>query len=305
LAKLAALAALIVALIAPSLAGAAEPEIRTDDVDRFYRVYAAANGRPAAEVLQRDYLDHASPGLIQLAKVRNITAERMAKAIETRPRIYEDARRCAAHLPRAKARLGQALRKLGEIYPQARFPAVTVVVGRGNPVGVGDTSGVYIGLEALCAWTTPDPNEEDRLVHVIAHEYIHVQQAAFAEENPEDSVLRVSLTEGVAEFLGELISGSVAYKHLAAAGRGREAEYEAAFAKDIDRKAQGSAWVYNGLGTPERPGDLGYWIGYRIAKAYYVNAPDKAAAIREIIELRDEKALLARSGWSPGVDLTH
>ncbi len=298
--RLAALAAL--ALIGTPLS-AAEPEIRTDDVDRFYRVYAAANGRPTAEVLQRDYLAHASPGLVQLASMRNITAERMAKAIETRPRIYEDARRCAAHLPRAKARLGAALRKLAELYPQAKFPAVSVVVGRGNPVGVGDASGVYIGLEALCAWTTHDPNEEDRLVHVIAHEYVHVQQAGFNAENPDDTVLRVALTEGGAEFLGELISGSVAYRRLAAAGRGREAEYEAAFAKDVDRKAQGSAWVYNGEGTPERPGDLGYWIGYRIAKAYYVNAPDKAAAIRDIIELRDEKAFLARSGWSPGMDL--
>lgn len=298
--RLAALAAL--ALIGTPLS-AAEPEIRTDDVDRFYRVYAAANGRPTAEVLQRDYLAHASPGLIQLAKMRNITAERMAKAIETRPQIYEDARRCAAHLPRAEARLGEALRKLGGFYPQAKFPAVTVVVGRGSPVGVGDTSGVYIGLEALCAWTTPDPNEEDRLVHVIAHEYVHVQQAAFNAENPDDTVLRIALTEGGAEFLGELMSGSVAYKHLAAAGRGREAEYEAAFAKDVGQKALGSAWVYNGQGTAERPGDLGYWIGYRIAKAYYMNAPDKAAAIRDIIELRDEKAFLARSGWSPGMDL--
>jgi uncharacterized protein YjaZ len=214
-------------------------------------------------------------------------------------------RRCAAHLPRAKTRLGEALRKLGQIYPQAKFPAVSIVVGRGNPVGVGDSSGVYIGLEALCAWTTPDPNEEDRLVHVIAHEYVHVQQAAFNAENPDDTVLRIALTEGGAEFLGEVISGSVAYKHLAAAGRGREAEYEAAFAKDVGQKALGSAWVCNGQGTPERPGDLGYWIGYRIAKAYYVNAPDKAAAIRDIIELRDEKAFLAKSGWSPGMALAH
>jgi len=214
-------------------------------------------------------------------------------------------RRCAAHLPRAKTRLGEALRKLGQIYPQAKFPAVSIVVGRGNPVGVGDSSGVYIGLEALCAWTTPDPNEEDRLVHVIAHEYVHVQQAAFNAENPDDTVLRIALTEGGAEFLGEVISGSVAYKHLAAAGRGREAEYEAAFAKDVGQKALGSAWVCNGQGTPERPGDLGYWIGYRIAKAYYVNAPDKAAALRDIIELRDEKAFLAKSGWSPGMALAH
>ncbi len=27
-------------------------------------------------------------------------------------------------------------------------------------------------------------------------------------------------------------------------------------------------WIYNGTGTPEAPGDLGYWFGYLIATAY-------------------------------------
>lgn len=293
--------ALLALLLAASPVAAASPEILTGDVERFYRVYAAANGRPSAEVLQRDYLAHASPGLAHLARIRNITPERMAAAIESNPKLYEDARRCAAHLPRVKARLAPALAKLGALYPQAKSPPVYIVVGRGRPVGVGDTGGVYIGLEALCAWTDPDPNEEDRFVHVLAHEYVHVQQAAFTDESPDDTVLKIALIEGIAEFLGEQMSGSAAYKHLVAAGRGREAEFEAGFLKDLDAKANGSRWVYNGKGTPEHPGDLGYWIGYRIAKAYYRNAPDKPAAIRALIELKDPKALLAASGWTPGM----
>ena len=65
----------------------------------------------------------------------------------------------------------------------------------------------------------------------------------------------------------------------------------------------GSDWLYNGMGTPERPGDLGYWVGYRIAKAYYQGAEDKQAALRDIIEVRDAKALVAKSGWYPGIVL--
>lgn len=300
LSKLAVLAALAV-LMVPAWARAQGPEIVTDDVERFYRVYEAAGGHPTAEVLQRDYLAHATPGLVQLARIRNITAERIAAAIEKDPALYENARRCAAHLPRVTARLAPALAKLGKLYPQAKSPPVYIVVGRGRPVGVGDTGGVYIGLEALCAWTDPNPNEEDRFVHVLAHEYVHVQQAAFTDETPDDTVLKIAFVEGVAEFLGEQMSGAVAYQHLVAAGRGREAEFEAAFAKDLDAKADGSRWVYNGKGTPEHPGDLGYWIGYRIAKAYYRQAPDKPAAVRALIELRDPKALLAASGWTPGM----
>jgi hypothetical protein len=54
---------------------------------------------------------------------------------------------------------------------------VTIAISRGKPVGVADSSGVMIGLEALCAVNYLNPNIEDRFVHTIAHEYIDVQQA--------------------------------------------------------------------------------------------------------------------------------
>ena len=50
----------------------------------------------------------------------------------------------------------------------------------------------------------------------------------------------------------------------------------------------------------EQGGDLGYWVGYRIVKAYYQRAADKQQALREILELSDPKAFLAKSGWRPG-----
>lgn len=293
--KIAVFAAL--ALFLPSMAAAAEPEIHTEDVDRFYRLYAEAGGRPTAESLQRDYIDKGSAGLVHFARARNVTGARIAAQIEQKPAVYQDARACAAHLPRAKARAGEALRELGELYPQARFPPVYVVVGRGRPVGMGDGEGVYIGLEAFCAWTTPDPDPEDRLVRLIVHEYVHVQQM---EERPDDTVLHAALIEGAAEFLCELLTGAPSYRHLIVAARGREREIETEFVKDEDQLAQGSRWLYNGAGDADRPGDLGYWVGYRIVKAYWTSASDKRAAIRDIIEMRDAKTFLARSGWTPG-----
>jgi hypothetical protein len=292
-------------LLLSTSAGSAprSPDIRVDDVERFYAVYDAAGGEPTAEVLQADYLDKGSAGLAEFARLRNITGERIAAAIAKRPALFADARRCAARLPQVKQRLGLALTRLGEIYPAARFPPVTVAVSRGAPVGVGDASGVYIGLEALCAWDMPDPDEEARFVHVIAHEYVHVQQPATAVENPDETVLMASLLEGGAEFVAELVSGSVSYKHLALLTKGREEEIETAFLRDTDLKAVGSNWLYNGVGTTERPGDLGYWVGYRIARSYYQHARDKQAAVRDIIEVHDPEAFLAKSKWRPGMKL--
>jgi uncharacterized protein YjaZ len=61
-------------------------------------------------------------------------------------------------------------------------------------------------------------------------------------------------------------------------------------------------WLYNqgsSTATPDHPGDLGYFIGYRIAEAYYAKQTDKVAALRDIIEIRDADDFLARSGYSP------
>jgi hypothetical protein len=280
---------------------APEPVIQIEDVERFYRVYDAAGGRPTAEQLQRDYLDPGSEGLHQLAKVRSVTGAKIAEALARNPALYSDARRCAAVLPKVQQRLRAALHTLGRLYPQARFPPVTIAIGRGKPVGVGSpATGVQIGLEALCATTYLNPNVEDRFVYVIAHEFVHVQQAADLTDGKNLTVLEASLMEGVAEFTAELIAGKVAYSQLAAMTRGREKAIETAFLDD-SQKTDHSDWLNNG--TPEKPGDLGYWVGYRIAKSYYRHASDKRVALREMLEMTDAKAFLARSGWYPGIRL--
>ena len=269
-------AALLLLLAAAAPPTDIRPEIVTDDVDRFYAVYDAAGGRPTVEQLQRDYLDEGSDGLDEFARIRRITGERIAAAIAERPEIYVDARQCA----------------------------VTIAIGRGKPVGTANAAaGVMIGLEALCAVDFFNPDVEERFVSVIAHEYVHVQQPSAQAEDSGDTVLQAALLEGGAEFVTELITGSVSYGHLAPATRGRERELETEFLADQDLSAMGSDWLYNGMGTPERPGDLGYWVGYRIAKAYYQGAEDKQAALRDIIEVRDAKALIAKSGWYPGIVL--
>ena len=173
------LVVLACAAISAAAHGAAAPAIHIEDVERFYKVYDAANGQPTAEQLQRDYLDAGSEGLHQFAKVRNITGIRIAETLAKRPEIYSKAKRCMAVLPRVRERVDAALRTLIRLYPQARLPPVTIAVGRGKPVGVGSpVTGLQIGLEALCATEWLDPNVEDRFVNVIAHEYAHVQQVA-------------------------------------------------------------------------------------------------------------------------------
>lgn len=278
----------------------ASPSISIEDVDRFYRVYDSANGHPTADQLQHDYLDKGSDGLLQFAKLRRISGIAIAENLAKHPEMYSNARHCADVLPQVRQRLAAPLRKLRELYPEAKLLPVTIAVGRGKPGGVGSpVTGVQIGLEALCAVPWENPNLEDRFVHVIAHEYAHVQQVQALVDDEHPTVLEASLVEGAADFVGELISGGIAYSYSAQT-RGREKEIEAAFVSDED-KTDLSKWLYNS--TMEKQGDLGYWVGYRIVKSYYQHAVDKRGAVRQILQMSDPKAFVAESGWYPGIPL--
>lgn len=282
-------------------ATASGPDIQIEDVTRFYKIYDASGGHPIADQLQHDYLDPGSDGLHHLAEARRVSGTAIAKNLAEHPGMYSDAKRCMAVLPHVRERLQTALLKLGQLYPDAKFPPVTIAVGRGKPVAIGSPiSGVQIGLEALCATNWLNPNVEDRFVYVIAHEYAHVQQARSLVDDEHPTVLEMSVIEGAAEFTAELVTGEVAYAQLRESTKGHEKEIETEFVPDED-KTDISKWLYNS--TLEKPGDLGYWVGYRIVKSYYQHAPDKQVAFREILQMSDPKAFLAKSGWYPGIPL--
>lgn len=295
-------AALCAMLGAPgALADSGSPvEIRTEDVNRFYRLYDAAQGAPTAETLQRDYIDAGSDGVRQFVPYRILSGEALAKEIAAHRDIYDQARNCMKVLPAVKTKLRGAFHRLAALDPDARFPPVTILIGRNNSGGTTGASGVLIGLEVACRSTWLQPDLTERLYHLIAHEYGHVEQPpALDDDSLSSTVLQQSLVEGVAELVAKLISGEVSNVHLQAWTKGREAEIDRAFLADAD-STDLSPWLYNGQGTPDHPGDLGYWVGYRIAHAYYRKAADKRAALKTLLELKDPKTILAESGWKPG-----
>jgi hypothetical protein len=290
------------------------PVIHIEDVARFYKVYDAANGHPSAEMLQQ-YIDQGSEGLRYFARSHNTTGARIADEISRYPELYVNARHCMDILPRVRSRVAIVLRKLKELYPEANLQPITVVVGRGRPVAIADEAhGLQLALEGMCdVAPSVQPSLEDRFVHIIAHEYGHVQQFIAFDNDPHPTVLAGSLMEGAAEFNAEMTSGAISNYEQAEFAKGHEQEIETAFVKDEDSDDL-SRWLYNrtsqkpagsqgSAGRPPWPPDLGYWVGYRICKAYYQHARDKRQAFRDILEISDPKLFLAKSGWYPGIVL--
>jgi uncharacterized protein YjaZ len=58
-----------------------------------------------------------------------------------------------------------------------------------------------------------------------------------------------------------------------------------------------SNWLYQGDKSKDRPADLGYYIGYRIAQSYYEHASDKKQAIRDILTVSDFGSFLRDSHY--------
>lgn len=271
-----------------------EAAISTSDVDAFFRIYDAANGRPSAEALQA-YIDGGSVGVRGFIPNRIVSAENLAEAIAENPRIYADARACAANLGSTTQRVRAAFLALKELYPEATFPATYILIGANNSGGTANDTALMIGLEVMCRAGAPDAAPTDvRLAHIIAHEAIHSMQRGFADGN----LLAQSLNEGAADFIAQLISGRTSNPQLHEWTRGHEAEIEQRFARAMYGRDL-SGWLYNGVGTAEAPGDLGYWVGYRIVRAYYERAADKRRAIYDILKSTDARAFLRDSGWRP------
>jgi hypothetical protein len=273
------------------------PAIITSDVDRFYRLYDQAGGAPSGEVLQHDYIDAGTPGVREFVPYRILSGEKLAQEVRREPDVYRNARTCLAALPAVRKRLAPAFAKLAKLYPEARFPPVTILIGGNNSGGTSGPSGVLVGLEVVCRTRRANETIEDRFVHLIAHEYGHVEQE-YAPAEP--SVLRQSLVEGDGELIAELTTGAISNTQILPWTRGREVEIGQRFLVDAHNKDY-SNWLYNGEGDAQHPGDLGYWVGYRIARRYYVTARDKRQALKDLLTFKDPDAILAKSGWRPGL----
>jgi Predicted Zn-dependent protease (DUF2268) len=280
-------------------------KLNTSDVELFWHAYDLAGPEKSAEVFEREYLNKGSTGLAEFTRLRIGDAKQLAATVRQRPKYYAQLRKHTQKIAAYQAQMQAAFRCFRQLYPEAVFPDVYFVVGRMNSAGTVDRKSLLIGVDMfgrdgddslaeLGAWHKAVVASIDRLPYIVAHELIHSQQS-----NARDSsLLAHSLTEGVADFIAERISGQHINPHLHEFARNRHRELWLAFEKEM-RGSKLSNWLYQGENaTAERPADLGYYMGYRIAAAYYDKQADKRKAIRDMLQIRDADGFLKASGYA-------
>jgi len=295
----------------------AAAQIVTSDLLHFWAAYDAGGKNGLASEFQSKYLDVASDGLRDFIPLRSLTASSLAQMVTADPRYFASIR--ATNLAFATdgalaARIRGNFATIKTLYPPSVFPPVTLLIGRFSTGGTTSANGMLIGsefysravdtpLEELGTFQRTNVKSADSLPIIVSHEHAHILQARangiFGHSNK--NLLEQSLIEGGADFIGELSSGGNINAWLRPIALPMESSLWADFKSEM-HGTDVSRWLYNqgtSTATATRPGDLGYFIGYRIAEAYYAKQADKVAALRNIIEIKDADAFLAASGYAP------
>lgn len=308
--------ALTAILLVASLASSAQ--VYTADIPRFYEAFdaLAEAGIRADSVatIQRLYLDRGSEGLRLFDKARDLDPERIVDLVARFPAFYASIREDALAIDRNADRITAVLEEVGTVLPDFEIPPVTIAFGVLNTGGTAVGGHILLGAGLIAGDTTAVVHELPEYVRPLvtssgglgdiatlaAHEAVHTWQKGWPLFGLEASVLN----EGVPDFVVYDLMGRSANDAYHVYGAANECAVWRSFEADRERgrKAVGD-WLYNGAqATGERPADLGYFVGRRIAADYYAQAEDKAAALGRLRQTRRYRRLVKRSDYDGGCE---
>ncbi|MBL0173313.1 MAG: hypothetical protein IPP90_22025 [Gemmatimonadaceae bacterium] len=287
-------------------------ELAVSDIANFWSAFDEYRRTKSTLAFQSAYLHRASSGLVDFATARNISAASLAQMVDAFPRYFAASRAASMSLANgavnAQVRAGYVAIKA--LYPAAVFPTVTFAVGRFSTGGTIANNRILTGSEfytanegvptdELGAFQRTNVKPLSTLPIIVAHEHVHILQSRGGGLLGRNTLLEQSLAEGIADFIGELVSGGNINEWQRPYALAHEHELWAQFKSQMSG-TDVTQWLYNqGTASGERPGDLGYFIGYRIAQSYYVKTIDKTQAIKDIIEVQNATTFLAASGYNP------
>ena len=271
-----------------------------DDIARFWQAYdtvrALSDTLEQIRAVQRLYIDPGSPGLQGLIAVRRYSASEFARAISAYPRYWQSIRTNTLRVAELSARITNGITAFQVLYPEGRPADVYFAIGVFRTPGTIHEGRVLIGAELALAdpqtVTTELPPRLTNLTSYVArdpiaqvvplnvHEYVHTQQ-----RDKEYRVLDMVLFEGIAEYLSVLATGVPSAYAPLAYERAHRDTVRAVFARELVSERAVDRWLYNDATNRFGMRDVGYAVGYEIARRFVARSTVRRAAIRALVEL--------------------
>jgi hypothetical protein len=280
--------------------------VETGDIVRFWENFDLINEKETEDIFFKNYIKDGSIGLKTFYDIRmNRNLVKYLERIRSLQGYYQSIRTTSMKFESLRPEFVKAAQKLKELYSEAIFPPIYFLMGSLNNVGTPDGyAGMLIGAEHLCK--TPDADldsltEFDRMVifdfaqtvPIIVHEYVHLQQ----KNKPERTLLEYTIMEGAADFVTYLILGQYTNPDVFKFGFANEKRLWEQFEKEMQTEDTDN-WLFNSYNSETGyPGNLGYFIGFRICESYFNQALDKKLAIKQILEIQDFDRFLEESKY--------
>lgn len=295
--------------------------VLTADIDHFWQAVDALSSckthADSVSVMQRLYFDRATDGLIDFIAARDLTAEALLKLVGRYPKFYASIRNNTLAVKNSAPVIEELFTKFQSLYANFKPFKVCFAIGILNTGGTVSDKFVLIGTEITASSKAVDVSEfiankennragmlsgdgdlTQKIRNMVAHECVHTQQKVMSDTATKCVLLWQVLKEGICDFIGEMVAG----KQINSAAHEYGDKHEKQLWDELKSNlcsSDMSKWLYNGQRSKDRPGDLGYYMGYRIAKAYYEQATDKRQAVIDMIELTLPMQFLQQSKYAP------
>jgi predicted Zn-dependent protease DUF2268 len=285
-----------------------EPEnkknVLTLDIDHFWEAFdnlkTCKTHSDSVASFQKLYFDRATNGLIDFMSVRDFSAEKFTNVIAKFSKFYNSVRKNTYEVKKAAPLIEEVFLKFKELYPNFKPFKVCFAIGMLTSGGTVSNSFVLIGTEiststrdvdlsefnndAFSKILAGDNNIVQHLKNVIAHECVHTQQKQTTDSTGiRCDLLYAVMQEGFCDFIGELVAGKQINEVAQEYGNKHEKELWTAFKNELCSESTNN-WLYNYGNVKDKPADLGYYIGYKIAQEYYKNSTDKKQAVVTLLK---------------------
>jgi Predicted Zn-dependent protease (DUF2268) len=273
-------------------------KVFTEDIDRFWVAYDSVikikDIQKQTEVLQKMYIDKGTIGLKAFMEERQFKASDLVEQINAFPKFWNTVRPRTLLVKTKIHEMQQSIDNLKKQYPDLKESAMYFTIGALKSGGTVQANKVLIGSEIALGDQSVDVTEfsdnwlrdifafadDDRLVALNVHEYIHTQQNV---DERKANLLGNVIAEGACDFVAELITKKPYKANYLDYYPKHELEIWSVFNNQMYGLAK-SDWLGTG-GNPNLPcSDLGYAVGYSICKHFYENAKNKPLALKQIIE---------------------
>lgn len=229
-------------------------------------------------IIQAIYSGPASDGLKAFLRNKEQPEQRWVSMINDGKMFNDELKKQCFALVKSSNKLEEYIKKFEKLYPAHTTGQTYLLMGFGQQGGTIRGNLSLLFPEVLLR----DGLSEKQFIRMGIHEYVHTQQTR--PDFQKINVLASCLREGICDFIAEQVTGIKANAAYMAYGKLHEAEIWAKFKTDMLTRNNDN-WVSTGNNPALSAPDLGYFVGYRIAGAYYQNQSNKLTAIDNMIRL--------------------